>query len=452
MKTLSLLLLLPLLFSSVGSLLAVESNKAKATLIQEMHQSLEKDILSNFYPRVIDNEYGGYISNWTWDWDPMDRQAKMVVTQARHIWTSSKAATFTGDNETWLPIAEHGFKYLRDVMWDSEHGGFHWMLDLEGKPITYGREKPIRYKQAYGISFAIYALAAYYEVSKDTEALELAKQAFYWLEDHAHDPEHLGYFNNLQSDGTPYKDWLGLIPPKDQNSSIHLMEAFSELYLVWKDPLLKKRLEEMLHLVRDVQMDERGFIYLFFEADWTPVSYRNASAEERKKHRKLDHVSFGHDIEIAYLMLEAEEVLGNEHPTKTLEIAKRITDHVLQYGWDHKHGGVWDGGYYNDAQTDCAVVMHEKGWWAQAEAMNTFQIMAELYPDDSQDYHARFIEAWNYIHTYLIDHENGGWYGEGTDQSPDIVKAAKAHLWKANYHDGRTLFNCLNRLKGTSGK
>lgn len=439
-----------LLILSLGSLFMGKAfAEEDATLAKEMRQSLDRDVLHNFYPRVVDNQYGGYISNWSAEWKPMDMQAYMLVTQARHIWTTSKAATFTGDKETYLPIAEHGYKFLRDVMWDKENGGFHWMLDQDGNPIAFGRENPMLIKQSYGMSFAIYALAAYYEVSKNEEALELAKQSFLWLEAHAHDPEHGGYFNNLQPNGTPYTEWLGDIPPKDQNSSIHIMEAFSELYHVWKDPLLKERLKEMLHLIRDVQMDERGFINLFFEADWSPVSYRNATEEERIKNRNLDHVSFGHDIEIAYLMLEAEEVLGNEHPTKTHEVAKRITDHVLQYGWDFELGGIWDGGYYNDKQTVCEIVMHEKAWWAQAEAMNTFQIMAELYPEDPNDYHSRFMETWNYINTYLIDHENGGWHIAGTDQSPDIVKAPKAHIWKANYHDGRALMNCLKRLETT---
>ena len=69
------------------------------------------------------------------------------------------------------------------------------------------------------------------------------------------------------------------------------MEAFTELYGVWKDDLVKKRLEEMLVLIRDTMTDDRGFLNLFFEQDWTHRSYRDSTDEMRKKNINLDHVS-----------------------------------------------------------------------------------------------------------------------------------------------------------------
>ena len=108
-------------------------------------------------------------------------------------------------------------------------------------------------KNAYGNAFAIYALAAYYKASGDTSALNLAKKSFLWLEKHSHDPVHKGYFQHLKRDGTPVvRDET--IPStsdigyKDQNSSIHLLEAFTELYGVWKHDIVRQRLQEMLYL------------------------------------------------------------------------------------------------------------------------------------------------------------------------------------------------------------
>ena len=64
---------------------------------------------------------------------------------------------------------------------------------------------------------------------------------------------------------------------KDQNSSIHLLEALTELYQVWPDPLVKERLAELLYLVRDKITNSKGDLALFFQPDWTPVSFRDSS-------------------------------------------------------------------------------------------------------------------------------------------------------------------------------
>src|SRR6185312_9875513 len=99
-------------------------------------------------------------------------------------------------------------------------------------------------KEAYGNSFAMYALAAYYHASHDTSALNLAKQCFWWLEKHSHDPVYKGYYQHMQRDGTPIVRDSSIRSTaetgyKDQNSSIHLLESLTELYSVWKDKLLR---------------------------------------------------------------------------------------------------------------------------------------------------------------------------------------------------------------------
>jgi mannobiose 2-epimerase len=81
------------------------------------------------------------------------------------------------------------------------------------------------------------------------------------------------------------------------------------LYEVWKDPLLRERLQEMLFLIRDTIITSRGNLTLFFKRDWTPVSIKDSSRDFILHHHNLDYVSFGHDVETAYLMLEASQAL-----------------------------------------------------------------------------------------------------------------------------------------------
>ena len=404
-----------------------------------------------WYPKTIDTVNGGFWSDFNYKWEKEGKQNKMLVSQARHVWTAAVLYSFYND-EKYRDIAAHGYRFLRDKMWDKENGGFHTLLGIKDdslKVISTG-------KSAYGNSFAIYGLATYYKISEDTEALNLAKKTFHWLEVHSHDSVYGGYFDVMQEDGSWMldvktngknydnfirKDW------KDQNSSIHLLESFTALYEVWPDPLLKKRLEEMLLLIRDTITTEKGYLTLHLQRDWAPVSLRDSSETYRKEHFYLDHVSFGHDVETAFLMLEASHVLGLQNDTITAIKAKKMVDHALEWGWDYEKGGFYDGGYYWNASGKRTIENEAKVWWTEAEGLNSLLLMAELYPKEKH-YYELFQKQWNYIDSYLIDHEYQGWYHEGLDTKPNAKKDAKAHVWKVNYHNMRALINVTQMLKG----
>ena len=70
------------------------------------------------------------------------------------------------------------------------------------------------------------------------------------------------------------------------------------------------------------------------------------------------------------------------------------------------------------------------------------------FPNDPLRYDQKFLTQWAYIKSYLIDHDNGGWYQGGLDKEPDSRSALKGHIWKAMYHDGRALMNAYRRLEG----
>lgn len=443
------LLALALLFScQVGE--KQETQKIDyETIASKMETSLRENLLETWYPKAIDSDSGGYFSNFTYDFQVKgDSQEKMIVTQARHLWSNSKASKIYPDQNYYTAGAKHGFEFFRDKMWDQKNGGFYQLVSRSGQPLL---EKS-QYKTAYGNSFGIYALAAYFEATGDSLGLELAIEAFNWLEKNSHDPIHKGYFQHLHQDGTPVirpadtpsTSDLGY---KDQNSSIHLLEAFTELYQVWKDPLLKERLEEMLLLVRDKITNEKGSLVLFFQPDWTPISFQDQSEEVIMKHKGLDHVSYGHDVETAYLLLESSHVLGWENDQTTLTKAKKMVDHALSFGWDFEEAGFFDEGYYFTGEEKPRVIKDTKNWWAQAEGMNTLLLMAEYFPDDERDYFGKFEQLWKYNQEYLIDQENGDWYSGGLDKQPELKIADKGHIWKANYHQFRSMQGCIERLR-----
>jgi mannobiose 2-epimerase len=438
-----------LTFLTLSSMAIAQTKQERLQLANEMDNSIQTELLNKWYPQCVDSIYGGFISTYTFDFKPTGTQDKFIVTQARHTWTTAKASEQFPNVSYYIKCSENGFHFLRDVMWDKVNGGFYNLVTRDGKD----KSSPQAPKEAYGNAFAIYALSAYYKASKDTGALNLAKKAFLWLEKHSHDPKYKGYYQHLQMDGTPVKR-TAVIPStsdigyKDQNSSIHLLEAFTELYSVWKDPLVRERLQEMLFLIRDKLVTPKGYLTLFFKPDWTPISFRDSSKQSVLKHRYLEHVSFGHDVETAYLMLEASHALGLKNDTKTLTVARRMVDHSLKNGWDNELGGFYDEGYYFKGDPKISIIKDSKNWWAQAEGMNTLLLMADKFPNDKMNYYDHFKKEWNYIQTYLIDHVNGDWYEEGLDNEPERKTALKGHIWKGTYHHYRALSNCIERLRG----
>jgi mannobiose 2-epimerase len=424
--------------------------EARRALAATLRRSLRQEVLAPLYPRALDREAGGFLSEFDYQWQPSGAQDKMIVTQARHVWTNARVADFFPEEKAAsLANARHGVAFLEKAMWDEQDGGFYWLVTRDGTPKAEPDGQII--KQAYGEGFAIYALAAYYAVSGDTTALRLARDAFNWLDRHAHDPVHRGYFNYLQRDGTPLRTGYQGTPPKDQNSSIHLLEAFTELYRVWPDPVLRDRLDEMLTLIRDTIRVEPGTLTLFSTADWQPISYRDSSAAVQKARHYFDHVSFGHNVETAYLMLEAADALGIPNDSATLRAGKQMVDHALRTGWDPKLAGLYDEGYYFPDRPGLTITVDTKAWWSQAEALNTLLLMADLYPEDPLRYQEKFLAMWSYIDRYLIDHEHGGWYEAGLDTDPDARTARKTQIWKAAYHEARALMNVIQRLEQPTG-
>ena len=432
----------------------------KDTLWLSVHKDMDKLLFENmlpvWYPRVIDNEKGGYFSDFTYDWKPEGSQQKMIVTQARHVWSLAQLKMFTKE-DVYATYAKHGYVFLKDVMWDRVHGGFYNLVERNGIPVKE-KDAGIILKNAYGNAFGLYALATLYEATKEEEVLAFAKKVFLWLENNSYDPVYGGYYQFLTEEGKAIKTGWGGVPPKDQNSSIHLMEAFTQLYAVWPDPLVKKRLSEMIYLIRDKMTHEKGYLQLFFANDFTPFSLRDSLPEVQQKRWNLDHVSYGHDIETAFLLMDAsqklmdkepeDELLKKEHQ-KTLDIGKKMVNHGLKWGWDDKTAGVYDAGYYYKLNDSPGIIKDTKNWWAQSETLNTLWYFHQLYPNNPMNYQKLFVEQWDFIKKYLIDWDNGDWYSSSLDKDPQAKFGRKSNIWKGNYHTIRTLLNVKHGIKTT---
>lgn len=424
-----------------------ESESYLGVPVSEIESELDQ-LMRIWYPRIVDEENGGYWTNFGPDWSRSEEQTKMLVTQARGLWTAARAARHYPGQEVYRRAADVGYTFLIEKMWDAEHGGFHQYFP----PVQVPAGMP-GHKMAYANAFALYALSEYAKINEDTAVLAWVQKSFDWLEEKAHDPEHLGYYNLIfdvplsptdtaqqrysRSLGWGHPDW------KDQNSSIHLMEALTTAYEVLPSDRVKERLQEMLVLVRDTMVHPDGYLQLYFTSDWEAISHRDSSREYILEHLGIDHQSFGHDIETAYLIMDAAKALHGKVDPQSLKQAKILTDHSLQYGFDENYYGLFDRGYRFLPDRKMEIVNDQKVWWAQAEAWHTLALMSEYFPEE-EIYQQAFRQMWTYIRQEMIDPEHGGWYNSGLDTDPDNKNRNKAHQWKGAYHNGRALFQVLN--------
>jgi mannobiose 2-epimerase len=405
-------------------------------LADEMEGYLWEHVLGPRFPRCVDRERGGFHTNYARDWSPLEDEGRFVVYDARVTWTAAAIALrWPARRAEYLSYVRHGVRALADVMWDREHGGFHTFVDLFGRPAREGR---FRNRPVYGQAFAIYGLAAAHAATGDEEPLDLARRGWRWIEDHHRDDLGPGYCSAVRADGQPFatreQDQLGELDSIDgpalhrtMNDHIHLLEAYAELLGSWPDPELRGRTEELLRFVRDRLFVEPGCLYLALRPDGRPVPAP---------------VSFGHDVETAFLLLEAEEALGHEPQPRTVRAARMLVDHALDRGFDTVSGQLFEYGSAYGEPVDRSIE-----WWAQFEAMNAFLLMHEIHGRETDRYWTAFSKAWALSRDRLTDRRHPG-VCPGIDAQGKVMCDAKSHLWFACYHTARSLLLCIDRLRG----
>jgi mannobiose 2-epimerase len=414
-----------------GLALPVSSTNGEYLRIaEEVEANLQNHILDKYFPTAADEKGGGFFENYGLDWTRQPGDAKSIVYQSRLTWTSAQAAQrFPAKADRYLAMTRRGAAFLAEKMWDKEGGGFFWTVSRDGQPT----DAP---KQMYGHAFGIYALAASHRATEDAGTLNLAKKAFLWMETHAHDSKHLGYFENIGPDGKPAN------PPqanavgasagqKSMNTSIHILEALTGLYQAWPDPLVKQRVQEMLEICRTRIYSEPGYLIQFLSADWQ----RTASPD-----------SFGHDVEAGFLMVEAAEALGQGDDPRNWTMARRLVDHALRYGWDNDRGGLYDSGVVNLEGVVTGEVETKKIWWVQAEHLNALLLLHERFGKETSRYWDAFVKEWGWIRKSQVDPVHGGWWPTvHADGTP--ISRAKADMWTECYHQGRAMLGVSERLR-----
>ena len=398
-----------------------EKTPAELFAARALAAQMKKELTENILPYWMGNTCspdGGFYGRIDGNGN-LDREAPVGgIMTARILWTFASAYRILGNKE-YLEMALKARDLLIGNFYDPEYGGTYWSLNPGGSPLDTK-------KQIYAIAFTIYGLAELNRATGDAKALEYAIKLFNAIEDHSFDPVRGGYFEAFTRTWEPIEDMR--LSDKDANESktmnthLHVLEAYTCLYRVWENSLLKERLKGLIEVFEDHIVGNDGHLILFFNDEW----------ECRSK-----TISYGHDIEASWLLHEAALVLGDE------DVLARIEKMVPQIASAAGEGFTPEGGMIYEKEGAEGPVDGDRHWWVQAESVVGFFNLWDHFGSSAGMENA--LMNWEFIKAHIIDHENGEWFWSVRADGSINREDDKAGFWKCPYHNGRMCMEIIER-------
>lgn len=366
-------------------------------LKKEVQEVLENNILHFWLTRMQDPE-GGFYGQMKGDGTIVQDAPRGCILNARILWAFSAAYRVLGKPE-YLAAATHARDYVLAHFVDKENGGTYWSLNADGSPLDTK-------KQFYAIGFAIYGLSEYARATGDKEALQAAIALYHSIEDHAWDSEFGGYIEAMTCDWQPIADMR--LSDKDenteksQNTHLHIIEPYTNLYRVWPNEELKGKISRLITVFDKNIRQPNNHLGLFFPMNWqvTSAAY-----------------SAGHDIEASWLIDEAADVIGEKHEDFVKALAEAAKEGLLENG-----------------------LMHGT-WWEQAETIVGYVNIYQRFGDEQALQTA--LDCWAAVKAHYIDYEHGEWYWGADNCNPAEDKAG---FWKCPYHNSRMCLELIERF------
>jgi mannobiose 2-epimerase len=387
-----------------------------AIIEAELHR-----ILDYWQEFAVDTVHGGFLGRIGQDNQKYPIDPKGAVLNARILWSFSAAYQHT-KNPDHLSLASRAFDYIRTFLIDPEFGGLYWSVDFQGNMLDSR-------KQVYAQAFGIYGMSEYYRATKNETALELALHWYELVEKFSRDPLRAGYIDAFAQDWSFLEDKR--LSAKDENASktmnthLHIVEAYANLYEVWPSKNLKTSIIHLLQLFDEKIINHQNHhLGLFFTDNWE---------------MNADIISYGHDIEAAWLLQSCAESIQDIASIHTArKNAEAITVSAME-GLDE------DGGLWYELNNKTGKKIFEKHWWPQAEALIGFCNAWQL--TGSALYKKALINNWRFIQHYILDTSQGEWLWGVDGEGKKMAGQDKVGIWKCPYHNTRACLELLSRLK-----
>jgi mannobiose 2-epimerase len=357
------------------------------------------------------------------------RGDQSLVQQARHLYAYTLYAERRCDDPRAAAFAHQLAGHLRS---DFERGDvFIHTRARDGR----ARDRAV---MLYCQGFGIFGLVTYGRVFGDADACQRALRHFEVLDAKLHDAKHGGY-DQREDDG-----WLSFVSAptgtaKCTNTHIHTLETLTALLRAWpRVQLVRQRTLELVRLIATRLRQPAGNLHPFFDLAWRPVGPAR--------------VSYGHDVETAWLLLDALDVLlqSGDVPADLLRVAREaataLVGHALRTGWDPA-GGLYDHGVPEGGSEPPVVVCRDKVWWAQAEAVPGLHRVYCLTQDEVLL--SRLEDAVDFLACSSWDQEFGGYFWSVDSMGRLLGRGDhKGEIWKTPYHDIRACLLTADWITG----
>lgn len=406
--------------------------------LEEVREHLRSELLPYWHSRGEDVDCGGYLTYFDAGGRPTGDTCKTLVCQARMLYMDAAVFRSGHGGEPFLDRAGRCWPFVRDHFWDADYGGWYWMTEPTGQVRHAG-------KIVYGHALMIYALSEFAMASGHPEALDYAVRTYETLEALAADNAWGGFAEFFEEDWSPRPTGTKGGGRKSLDVHMHLMEAFTNLYEVTGAEIYRRRTSELINLILARMIHPvHGTGIAQFGLDWQPlrqILFDDVWGADREAEdpagRPLDNTSYGHNVELAWLMRHACKVCGfEESPFRPHWL--RLYAHAAEYGLDWSQGGLFCEGPHAGPARE-----RNKEFWQQAEALTGFLDAYQLTGED------RFLDAYGNIHRFVfdrvIDHEVGEWRPLFNQDNAPLAKDLGT-AWKIGYHTVRAMIECERRL------
>ena len=383
------------------------------TFRKEVRHVLETNILN--YWQTLKDPNGGFYGEADSAAEIQYSAPRGTILNARIMWAFA-AAYRTFKKTEYLVAAVHARDYFLEHFCDHRNGGVYWSVDASGKRLDAK-------KQLYAQAFGIYGLSELYKATKDDEVLKNAINLFRIVESRFKDEENGGYIEALTREFTPLEDMSlsahDINADKTMNSHLHLLEAYANLYQVWPDQNLRDAVNALLDIICTKVMAPTGHLQLYFRRDWSVLP---------------GGISYGHDIETSWLILECASALHD------VDAVNRVRPAALLMGKAGNEGLRSDGSMMYEKLEDGTLDLSRQ-WWVLAESVVGNLWLWKYHGDLAAA--DRALSTWAYIRDNLVDYDNGDWFWSvAPDGTPDKT-SPKAGFWKCPYHNTRMCLQVL---------
>ena len=398
--------------------------------LQKLYDLAVDELTNNILPwwieHDVDEEHGGFYGAVTNDNAPVPHATRFITLNARLVWTFSAAYRVMGNPE-YKKMADRAYNYFIKYFWDDEYNAANNRVDEFGDPVS-------KQRYIYGEAFAIYGLSEYARAMGCNEALEYARKLVASLEKHVYDPVYKGYFESCKPDWThdPWTRGVNRLPTdeKTMNNHLHLIEAYTCLLRTDKSDFMQNKVREHLYVMLNKIVDHDIHHYFYFQArDWKPTT---------------QEISFGHDIEGTWLMMETAEVLGEPEAMRyTKDTCMNMARACYEQGFRKEDGAMLSE--YDPVTGHSSLFL---SWWEQNEAvvgfLNAWEVTGEeKYLDAS-------LKCFEFAREHFVDHENGGWFARLSLDGKTVLSTDKVNDYTCPYHNSRMCMEIIERYRKLS--